>query len=72
MTEKLRENKRKLRKNKLIQRKKHKIREIQRQIELQTDFVYLEFLKHDLKLAKNHSNLQRKIWKRDSWREYTC
>ena len=52
-------------------RNMQKLREIKKQIEFETDYYFLESLKLELKHAKNQNKLQRRIWKKRGWRDYT-
>ena len=53
-------------------RKFDKIQEIKEKLEVESDIIYLECLKFDLNTAKKHAKLQRKIHKKQGWRDYTC
>jgi len=59
------------RKFKRNMRKLEQIKEIKEKIELESDLIYLESLKFDLKYAKKHAKLQRRIHKKQGWRDYT-
>jgi hypothetical protein len=54
-----------------LKEKKRRLREFKRRIEFETDICFLESLKLELKQAKKHEKLQRRIWKKKGWREYT-
>jgi len=60
----------------IIHRKKRhnykNYREIRRQIELQNEFLCNESFKLELKQAKREDKLQRGIWKKPGWKDYTC
>jgi hypothetical protein len=55
-----------------IRRKKQKLEDIKERIEFETDVYFLESLKLELKHAKKHEILQKRIHKKQGWRSYTC
>ena len=57
--------------SRLVRRNRRKASEVKRELELQTDFYYLEALKIELKQLKNHHKLQRIIHRKKGWRDYT-
>ncbi len=60
----------KRRKNNYFQNNREKLG-IKDRIELESDLIYLESLKFDLKHARKHAKLQRLIHKKQGWRGYT-
>mgnify|MGYP001362120804 CR=1 FL=1 len=71
-TRKIFRKKREIMENKPKKRRNmQKLREIKKQIEFETDYYFLESLKLEFKDAKNQNKLQRRIWRKKGWREYT-
>jgi hypothetical protein len=58
-----------------FKRKNNKLKnisEIKDKLELESNLIYLDLLKFDLKHARKHAKLQILIHKKQGWRDYTC
>ena len=54
-----------------FKRKKQEIEDIKEKIAFESDLIYLNFLKLELKHSINNEKLQKLIHKKQGWRNYT-
>jgi len=54
-----------------FKRNKKQLEEIKEKISFESDLIYLNFLKLELKHSKRQEKLQKLIQRRPNWRDYT-